>query len=185
MLQSVDRGNPAEKRDYAILLLVARLGIRTGDIRTLKLRDLNWNTKTIEIQQNKTGSHVSYPILDDIGWSLIDYLKNSRPNTDSQFVFLSLNTPHDPFGDNSNFSRLVTKYRRRAGIKIPQGAKCGMHSLRHTLASTLLAQGTSLPVISAILGHLNSKSTTIYLQIGIDGLKKCALDPEEVFNHGK
>ena len=185
MLQSIDRGNPAEKRDYAILLLVVRLGIRVSDIRTLKLCNLNWNTKTIEIQQNKTGSHVSYPILDDIGWALIDYLKNSRPNTDSQFVFLSLNVPHDPFADNANLNRIITKYTRRAGIKIPHGQKCGMHSLRHTLASTLLAQGTPLPVISAILGHLNSKSTYIYLQIGIDGLKKCALDPEEVFNHGE
>jgi integrase len=67
MLESIDRGSPIGKRDYAILLLVAKLGIRVGDLKALKLHNLNWNTKTIEINQSKTGRHISYPILDDIG----------------------------------------------------------------------------------------------------------------------
>ncbi len=77
MLESIDRGNPTGKRDYAILLLVTRLGIRAGDITSLKLSDLNWQSKTIEIRQNKTKNTVTYPILNDIGWALIEYLKNS------------------------------------------------------------------------------------------------------------
>ncbi|MBU1042770.1 MAG: site-specific integrase [Candidatus Omnitrophica bacterium] len=185
VLQSVDRGSPIGKRDYAILLLVAKLGIRVGDLKALKLHDLNWNTKTIEVNQSKTGRHVSYPILDDIGWALIDYLKNSRPETYSQFVFIRLMPPYEAFGGNANLHNIISKYTRLAGIKIPKGAKHGMHSLRHALASALLEQKTPLPVISAILGHLNSKSTNVYLQTGIEGLRQCALDPEEVFNHEK
>ncbi len=185
MLESVDRGSPIGKRDYAILLLVAKLGIRVGDLKALKLHDLNWNTKTIELNQSKTGHHISYPILDDIGWALINYLKNSRPETYSPYIFVRLNAPYEAFAENANLHNIISKYTRLAGIKIPKGARHGLHSLRHTLASTLLEQKTPLPVISAILGHLDSKSTNVYLQIGIDGLRQCALDPEEVFNHEK
>lgn len=183
MLGCIDRGNPAGKRDYAILLLAAKIGMRVGDIKGLRLRDLNWNSKMIEVNQSKTGRLVNYPILDDIGWALIDYLRNGRPDTDSQFVFVRMNAPYDAFGENANLHNIITKYTRLAGIKIPLGARHGLHSLRHTLASTLLERGTPLPLISSILGHLNSKSTSIYLQTNIEGLRQCALDPEEVFSH--
>jgi integrase len=164
---------------------VAKLGIRVGDLKALKLHDLNWNTKTIEVNQSKTGCHVSYPILDDIGWALIDYLKNSRPETSSPFVFVRLIAPYEAFGENANLHNIICKYTRLAGIKMPKGVKHGLHSLRHALASTLLEHKTPLPVISAILGHLDSKSTNVYLQTDITGLRQCALDPEEVFNHEK
>ncbi|KPA09835.1 integrase family protein [Candidatus Magnetomorum sp. HK-1] len=149
MLESIDRGNPTEKRDYAILLLVARLGIRVGDIKSLCLSDLNWQSKTIEIRQNKTKNTVVYPILKDIGWALIDYLKNARPTTNSPFIFIRMNAPYEPFAEDANLYHIITKYTRRSGITIPRGKRHGLHSLRHTLASTLLEQGTPLPLISA------------------------------------
>jgi len=181
MLESVDRGNPTGKRDYAILLLVTRLGIRVGDIKSLALSDLNWRLKTIKIKQEKTKNTVTYPILKDIGWALIDYLKNARPISHSPFVFIRMNAPYEAFGKNANLHNIITKYTRLAGIKIPRGKRHGLHSLRHTLASTLLEKGTPLPVISEILGHFNSKSTQGYLHTGIEGLRSCAIDPEEVF----
>ncbi len=183
MLECIDRGNPTGKRDYAILLLVARLGIRVGDIKSLKLSDLNWKSKSIEIRQNKTKNVVTYPILNDIGWALIDYLKNARPVTNSPFVFIRMNAPYEAFGKDANLYHIITKYTRLAGIIIPRGKKHGLHSLRHTLASNLLEQGTPLPVISEILGHFNSRSTGIYLHTGIEGLRSCAVDPEEVFKN--
>jgi integrase/recombinase XerD len=183
MLGSVDRGNPTGKRDYAILLLVARLGIRVGDIKSLALSDLNWRLKTIEIKQDKTKNTVTYPILKDIGWALIDYLKNARPISSSPFVFIRMNAPYEAFGANANLYNIITKYTRLSGITIPRGKRHGLHSLRHTLASTLLEKGTPLPVISEILGHFNSKSTQGYLHTGIEGLRSCAIDPEEVFKH--
>jgi integrase/recombinase XerD len=183
MLNSIDRGNPTGKRDYAILLLVAKLGIRVGDIKSLKLSDLNWQSKTIEIRQNKTKNIVSYPILKDIGWALIDYLKNARPISNSPFVFIRMNAPYEAFGKDANLHNMITKYTRLSGIPVPDGKRQGLHSLRHTLASTLLEQGTPLPVISEVLGHFNSKSTSVYLHTGMDGLRKCAIDPEEVLKN--
>lgn len=182
MLENIDRGNPTGKRDYAILLLVSRLGIRVGDLKSLKLTDLDWKSKTIVIKQNKTNNMVEYPILKDIGWALIDYLREARPVSDSPFVFLRLNAPYEAFGRDANLHNIITKHTRNAGITVPKGNRRGLHSLRHTLASTLLEQGTSLPVISEILGHVTSRSTALYLQIGIEGLRQCALDPEEVFS---
>jgi integrase/recombinase XerD len=181
MLEAIDRANPVGKRDYAILLLAARLGIRVGDIKSLKLKDLNWDAKTIEIRQDKTKNIATYPILGDIGWALIDYLKNGRPESHSPFVFIRANAPFEAFGKNANLFNIITKYTRLAGINIPRGKRHGIHSLRHSLAGALLENGTPLPVISEILGHVNSRSTEIYLQIGIGELRRCALDPEEVF----
>jgi len=183
MLESIDRGNPTGKRDYAILLLVAKLGVRVGDIKSLELSDLNWQSKTIEIRQNKTKNTVTYPILNDIGWALIDYLKNARPTSNSPFVFIRINAPYEAFGKDANLYNIITKYTRLSGITIPRGKRQGLHSLRHTLASSLLEQGTPLPVISDILGHFNSKSTGVYLHTGIEGLRSCAIDPEEVFKN--
>jgi len=180
LLDVIDKGNPTGKRDYAILLLVARLGMRVGDIISLKLASLDWRNHQIVITQSKTKNITNYPILNDIGWALIDYLKNGRPISDSPHVFLRHNAPFERFGKNANLYNIISKYTRKAGIKVPKGKKHGLHSLRHALASTLLEQGTPLSVISEVLGHINSKSTEVYLQIDIDGLRKCTLDPDDV-----
>ncbi|HOD75661.1 MAG TPA: site-specific integrase [Syntrophorhabdaceae bacterium] len=184
LLASVDRGNPSGKRDYAILLIVSRLGMRVKDIRELRLSNLNWATRTIEIVQHKTKQSVSYPILDDIGWAIIDYLKNGRPKTESPHLFVRHNAPFEAFGACANLHHIIAGYARLAGIDLRTGASRGMHSLRHTLASTLLEQGTPLPVISEILGHVSTLSTNVYLKVDFEHLRACALDPDEVFCHG-
>jgi len=181
MLDAIDRGSPRGKRDYAILLLVAKLGIRAGDIKALKLSDLNWTAKTITIMQEKTNVEATYPILHDVGWALIDYLQNARPICEMPYLFVRLRAPFEAFGENANLYNIITKYTRLAGINVPREKRHGLHSLRHSLASTLLEQGTSLAVISEILGHVDSKSTLVYLHTDLNGLKACALDPEEVF----
>lgn len=183
MLDAIDRGSPRGKRDYAILLLVAKLGMRVSDIKALKLSDLNWETKTLTIVQEKTKVGVTYPILHDVGWALIDYLRHARPICESPYVFVRLNAPFEAFGENANLHNIITQYIRLAGITVPRGKRHGLHSLRHSLASTLLEQGASLAVISEILGHVDSKSTAVYLHTDLNGLKSCALDPEEVFRN--
>lgn len=184
MLAIVDRGNPVGKRDYAILLLVSKLGIRVGDLKSLKLTNLDWHKKEIRFFQEKTGNTVTYPILNDIGWAIIDYLKDGRPKeSSSPYLFIRMHAPFEAFGMNANLYNIITKYTRLAGIKVPKGNRCGLHSLRHTLASALLEQGTPLPVISEILGHANPKSTSIYLHTALKNLKICALDPEEVIRN--
>jgi len=183
MLSAIDRGSPVGKRDYAILLLVAKLGIRVGDVKALKLADLNWKDRTITITQEKTKVETTYPVLHDVGWALIDYLQNARPACETTYLFVRMYAPYQAFGENANLHNIITKYTRQAGIKVPRGKQHGLHSLRHSLASTLLEQGSSLAVISEILGHADSRSTSIYLHTDLNGLKSCAVDPEEVFQN--
>jgi integrase/recombinase XerD len=181
MLEVIDRGNPAGKRDYAMILLAARLGLRTMDIKHLTLDNLKWQDNRIEFMQSKTSRMQSLPLLPDVGWAIIDYLKNGRPKVDSPYVFLRHLAPLEPFSDDDRLHQVVVKYMKLARIPISPRKKKGMHSLRHTLASRLLEEHTPLPVISDILGHLSTDSTAAYLKVDVALLRACALDPEEVF----
>lgn len=185
VLDSIDRGNPTGKRDYAILLIIARLGLRAVDIKEMRLENLRWDKNTIEIVQSKTKQPIVLPMLEDVGWALIDYLKNARPVTDSPFVFVRNNAPFEAFGVHAALNRILVEHIRRAGLKVPHDVPKGLHSLRHTLASALLERNTPLPVISEILGHMSLKSTDVYLHIDIKRLRQCALDPEEVFENAR
>jgi site-specific recombinase XerD len=181
LLDVIDRGNPAGKRDYAMLLLVARLGLRTIDIKHLKLDNLKWPDNRIELIQSKTSGVLSLPLLPDVGWAIIDYLKNGRPKVESPYVFLRHLAPLEPFSDEDRLHQIVVKYMRLAKIPISPQKKRGMHSLRHTLASRLLQESTPLSVISDILGHVSSDSTAVYLKVDVNMLRECALNPEGVF----
>jgi len=179
LLESIDRQNPKGKRGYAILLLVTRLGIRVGDIRSLKLSDLNWNRKLISIVMQKTKQPLELPLLDDVGWAIIDYLKNGRPQTISEFVFIRHKAPYDGFSDHNCLHKMLVRHMITAKIEM-KGQKHGLHSLRSTLALALLENGTPLPIISEALGHQSMQTTSIYLKIDMNGLRNCVIDPEEV-----
>jgi len=181
LLDVIDRGNPAGKRDYAMILLVARLGLRSIDIKHLKLDNLKWSDNRIEFIQSKTSGVLILPLLPDVGWAIIDYLKNGRPKVESPYVFLRHLAPLEPFSDGDKLYQIVIKYMKQAKIPISPEKKKGLHSLRHTLASRLLQENTPLSVISDILGHVSSDSTAVYLKVDVDMLRECALNPEEVF----
>lgn len=181
LLGSVDRSSAKGKRDYAILLLACRLGLRAGDIRTLKLDDLRWENSTIEITQAKTGTPLSLPLTNEVGEALIDYLKSGRPQTTHREVFLKVQPPFDPFMGN-NLYHIVTYWRLLSGIIFRSSQKRGIHSLRHTLATRLLEKGTPFTTIAGILGHTSLESTRIYAKADVEALRGVALDPEEV-NH--
>jgi integrase/recombinase XerD len=183
LLEAIDRGNPAGKRDYAMILLVARLGLRTIDLKRLKLGNLKWQENRITLIQSKTSRELNLPLLPDVGWAIIDYLKNGRPKVDSPFVFLRHLAPLEPFSDEHRLHQIIVKYMKLAKIPISPQKKRGMHSLRHTLASRLLQENTPLSVISDILGHVSSDSTAVYLKVDVDMLRECALNPEGVFLH--
>ena len=181
LLDVIDRGNPAGKRDYAMILLVARLGLRTMDIKHLKLDNLKWSDNRIELIQSKTSGVLSLPLLADVGWAIIDYLKNGRPKVECPYVFLRHLAPLEPFSDEDILHQIVVKYMKLAKIPISPQKKKGMHSLRHALASRLLEENTPLSVISDILGHVSSDSTAVYLKVNVDMLRECALNPDVVF----
>jgi site-specific recombinase XerD len=178
VLSAVDRANSIGKRDYTILLLAARLGLRVSDIRTLKFEDINWNTCEICLVQTKTKKEIALPLSDEVGMAIIDYVKNGRPQTDSQNIFVRHTQPFIGFSSNGNFSELLGKYLRRAGIKIPHDKARGLHTLRHSLASNMLAEGTALPVVSEILGHDKIDNTMIYLKVSIPQLRQCSLNAD-------
>jgi len=179
VLNSIDRGNPVGKRDYAILMLITRYGLRSSDIKDLKLSNLRWDTNTIEIIQNKTRNPLKLPLIKDVGWAIIDYLKHGRPKSDSSSVFLTCTVPYRPFGTHSpGLNAILAKCIRNAGVKHPRELPKGVHSLRHTLASTMLSNDIPIPVISTVLGHVTQKATAHYLHIDIKRLRECALDPE-------
>jgi site-specific recombinase XerD len=180
LLAQVDRGSPQGKRDYAILLLAARLGIRVGDIIRLRLEHLRWDDKRIEFSQSKTGQPLVLPLSAEVGWALIDYLRNGRPAVAHREVFVACNPPFRPFAHGNNLQYLITRYRRQAGIAVDPRRPGGLHRLRHSLASRLLQAGTPLTTISDILGHRSSESTYIYTKVNLPQLQTCALDPEEV-----
>lgn len=175
ILASVDRGNPCGKRDYAVLLLVAQLGLRGGDVSNLRLDNIKWETSRIELIQSKTSQGISLPLSQDLGLAIIDYLKYGRPVTDSPYVFVKHVEPYDKLHSPYNIMR---RYLRLAGIKVDKERPHGLHTLRHTLACRLLAQHIPLEVISGILGHASTNSTKTYLHVDIENLRKCALSPE-------
>jgi integrase len=133
LLEAVDRSSAKGKRDYAILLLACRLGLRAGDIRTLKLDQLHWEDSTIEVTQSKTGTPLRLPLTSEMGDALIDYLKSGRPQTTHREVFLKVNPPFDPFTGN-NLHHIVTYWRLLAGIRFRTPQRRGAHSLRHYAA---------------------------------------------------
>jgi len=181
LLGAIDRNDPKGKRDYAILLIAIRLGLRIGDIRSLKKSSIDWNRKTINLKMIKTGQPIELPLLKDIGWAIIDYLQNGRPVTSSECLFVRHRAPFNAFGDRNAFSKELHRYILKAGLNMPGNQWHGMHSLRSTLAGNMLEIKSPLPIISEALGHQSVNTTSIYIKIDIEGLRKCALDPEEVF----
>jgi len=178
LLEAVDRSSAKGKRDYAILLLACRLGMRVGDIRTLKLDQIHWEDSTIEVTQSKTGVPLTLPLINEVGEALIDYLKSGRPQSAHREVFLRANPPFDPFGRNDNLHHIVTYWRQLAGIRFRTPRKRGLHSLRHSLATRLLEKGTPFTTIAEILGHSSLESTRIYAKADVEALRSVALDPE-------
>ncbi len=175
LILSVDRSCALGKRNYAIILLAARLGLRASDISRLKFTELHWDTSTIEIRQVKTKKELVLPILPDVGNALIDYLKYGRPESDSSFVFLTGRPPYAQFYTSQVVTHVVQRAYKKAGIDI-KGRRFGAHSLRHSLGFRMLEESTALPVISEVLGHQSTESTRYYLRIDLKSMRQCMLD---------
>ena len=175
LIKAVDTNNPIGKRDYAMLLIVAKLGIRVMDLKHLSLDNINWQKKTIDIIQSKTKNPLSLPLLDDIGWAIIDYLQNGRPYSDSRVIFIRHTKPIGPFADTDAMQGIIKKYVKLANIEFKDNDihKKGMHSLRHSLATNLLKNNIPIDNISSILGHSNNSSVSYYLKIDTDRLLEC------------
>ena len=179
ILYVIDRNSPIGKRDYAMILLACVLGLRVGDIKLLRFENFNWEDKKISIIQHKTRKPLSLPIPDSVGWAIIDYIKNGRPQYyETDYIFLKHMPPFDPIGDDNHMHQQLIKYMRKAGISHYRNRRCGFHSLRHSAGSILLEMEVSLPIITNILGHSDSNVTAIYLKTDLKKLAECILSPE-------
>jgi len=170
---SIEKTGRTGKRDYAIFLLASRLGLRASDICQLQFRNLDWDSNVINLVQYKTKKEIELPLLAVIGEAIIDYIQNGRPKSDSKTIFLTANAPYTSISV-PGLSSIISGIIYKAGIET-KGRHHGAHCLRHSLATQLLEQGTSLPVISETLGHSNSQTTMIYLGVDVNGLLRCSL----------
>jgi integrase len=178
ILEAIDRGNPCGKRDYAIILLVTRLGLRSIDVKRLEFSDFDWPANRLSVAQAKTGRRVQLPLLKDVGWAVIDYVRTARPASGCPQVFLRHTAPVGPFSDQDHLHQILVKHARAAHVPVSEERRHGMHSLRHTLATRLMENGTPVEQIADILGHQAVASTGVYLKSSLGLLARCALDPD-------
>ncbi|CQR74729.1 Tyrosine recombinase XerC [Sporomusa ovata DSM 2662] len=174
IVSAIDQSTPYGKRDFVVVLLAAELGIRSGDIIRLKMSDIHWEHDTIEFVQYKTKIFNQLPLLENIKYALIDYLKNGRPESDLEYIFIGIRNGGKPL-TNTCIHQIVSKYFQKAGVDISE-RKHGPHAMRHSLASSILHNNTPMYIIKEVLGHSSINTTRIYLNIDVDTLKKLALE---------
>lgn len=146
------------------------------------MENFYWEEKKLIYTQSKTKSTLSLPLTPEVGWAVIDYLKYGRPKIDSPYIFVKHMAPFGTFAEANHLYELIKRYIELAHLPTLKKRR-GMHSLRHTMASTLLEKDTSLSTISDILGHIDTDSTSVYLKVNMKKLKECALSFEEVIDH--
>jgi len=173
VLAAVDRESPQGKRDYAVLMIAVKLGIRTCDIRNLRVSNIDWDQHMVSFTQIKTGEPLSLPLPVDVGWAIIDYLKNGRPVSDSPEIFLRAVAPYDPL---QNLDNILIKHMRKAGIPLDSVKHHGLHTLRHSLATHMLDEDIPITSIQGVLGQVNAESTQKYIGVNVRQLRSCALE---------
>jgi len=171
LLASCDRGTPAGRRDYAILMLLARLGLRGGEVSALTLDDIDWECGEIVVH-GKGQRLARLPLPTDVGSALVDYLRQDRPVCSTRRVFIRVRAPRRGFVSPSVICCIVRRALKRAGLTpVFKGA----HLLRHSLATDLLRRGASLVEIGQLLRHSQPNTTQIYAKVDIAALRAIAL----------
>lgn len=172
LIASLDSSSPRGLRDRAIILCMARLGLRAGEVAQLRLEDLDWRNAVVRVRARKTGHGARLPLTGEVGAALADYLQHGRPGTAARQVFvLHWLRAGAPISD-SVVGRAVDNALRRAGIQAPIR---GANLLRHSLATDLLARGAGLTEIADVLGHRSLATTRIYAAVDVAALQEVAL----------
>ena len=172
LLQAPDRNTAVGKRDLAMLILMAHLGLRAGEVVNLCISDIDFLNGTLLIRQTKTSRERILPLTIEIAEILIDYIKNGRQNQKYDGLFLRTYAPYTPIESSSSAGTMIRKYLKQIGIKSPT---MGTHQLRHSLATHLINNGATLKDIADLLGHTKIESTSIYAKVQVDRLKDVAL----------
>jgi site-specific recombinase XerD len=171
VLAGYDRSTPIRRRNYAILLLLARLGLRAGEVVGLNLEDFDWDKGLIRIRR-KGSRWAQLPLPSDVGAAIAAYLQSDRPPCSSRRVFLRHNAPIRGFAHTICVSSIVRRTLLAAGI---DSERTGAHLFRHTLAVDLLREGASLDQIGDVLGHRSPNTTALYAKVDVAALRVIAL----------
>lgn len=171
LLAQIDQHTAVGRRDYAVLLLLARLGLRAGEVALLELEDIDWKAGSLSVH-GKTGRRIQLPMPVEVGEAIVAYLRHGRPLSTSRRVFLRARAPNRGFLGPCAVGSIVRHALRRAGIDAPT---TGAHQFRHGLATEMLRQGASLAEIGELLGHRSPETTKIYTKVNLDALRTLAL----------
>jgi integrase/recombinase XerD len=177
VIASCDATTPVGARDRAILLLLARLGLRAGDIFRLRLSDIDWKEASICVA-GKGRRQSTLPLTQEIGDAIVAYIKDGRPQTDSTAMFIRSRAPFRAIASHCAISMIVIQAMRRAGVTCP--SRGAAHVLRHSVASSMLRNGASLQEIAAVLRHRSIATTEIYAKIDVVALREIAQPWPEV-----
>lgn len=176
LLDAIDITTDGGKEDFLIMTIICYLGLRISDVIELKLSNIDFDNNTISIVQYKTKEKLILPLIDNIKYPLLDYLKNVRPTeANNDYIFINKKKPYRKKDWLKMKSGKVEKYLKKAGVNI-NGRKHGFHSLRFSFSTMLLKENIDLYSISTILGHQDIKTTMSYLDIDILKLKELALE---------
>ena len=176
--QSISKTSGIGKRDYAMVLLASRLGLRVSDIAGLGFTNIDWDANQIKLTQYKTGNPITLPLLPVVGNAIIDYLRYGRKNSLSDKVFLSCKAPYAPITGGAVHLAIMGAFKV-SGVNIDKRHHGG-HALRFSLAQRMLELNTPMPIISETLGHRNRDVTREYVRIDLPLLQKCSLDVPSV-----
>lgn len=180
LLSGIDTTTRSGKCTYCIICLLAYLGMRAGDVIRLKFSDIDWNNGQIHYNQQKTGVPLSLPLLDEVKYPLIDYIKNGRhESADPDYVFVTLYAPYTRYKCTGGVFRMVEKSMAAAGINY-EGRHHGPHSLRHSLATNMMSENVPISAIANILGHSSTRTTELYLTVDETHLKELSLEVPDV-----
>jgi site-specific recombinase XerD len=171
LLAACDRTTAVGRRDHTILLLLARLGLRAGEVAALELGDIHWRTGEITVPSSKSGRRDRLPLPVDVGEALAAYVRADRPRHLTRRVFLCAGAPSRGFAGARSVSTIVRRTLERAGLHPPVK---GAHLLRHSLATWLLRGGASLSEIGQVLRHRAVTTTEIYAKVDLASLSALA-----------
>jgi site-specific recombinase XerD len=172
VLDSCDLTTTIGRRDYAILLLLARLGLRAGEVVTLQLEDIDWDNGQITVRSKKGAGWARLPLPCDVGSAISRYLRLDRPRCSCRNVFVRTVAPYQRLADQSVISSLTRRALQRAGV---ESVRKGAHLFRHSLATAMLRYGASLDEIGQVLRHKDADTTAIYAKVDLDALRRLAV----------
>jgi site-specific recombinase XerD len=172
VLNACDRTTAVGRRNYAILLLLARLGLRAGEVIALQLEDIDWGNAQITIRSNKGQGWARLPLPVDVGEAIASYLKNDRPRCACRNVFVRLVAPYVKLSNSPVIAVITRKAIEKAGV---ESDRKGSHLFRHSLATEMLRQGASLDEIGQVLRHRDPDTTAIYAKVDLNALRRLAI----------